>query len=891
MIKQWLHLLICALMFSPLAIVRAQETWSAWMYSPTSGDMTLIDGNGYILEQIKLPLPNRYLAYSFDVSVSASGQRVVYIATDTIHDERKLMIYHAERRRVLLEYQLPAELLAETLSFADEDTNLFNDGELAIAFGYSLQGGGWQLPIIDIQTGQAILILRAGAPNAADLSSSEGVTPIVRRFDGTSVIFTMVNAQNLVNDSTIQTYSWNTQTNAVEVVNTYRALDSDTYLPSDEIIMPLSDTNFADDGYFNQPNALYVYDPIEKEPFAFIANADRGYFWPRFIQNGERVLVGIFDKDGKTAFVVIGRDGTEQAQWNFAENRIISAIRGTADGFAYAADTIDPGGQSHTTLYAVNTFVALDEGKPLFRSDDGSQLRLVWLNDARQWAAPRSLWARAGEVSIATTPTPSPAQDLLTENIREWQAWIYEDNGQAVLINQDGEILDKFLLAFPGSAGDSSPQSMPLYLTASHNGELLAGVFSENGIPRYLQVIDTTLNTASLTYTLPKDGSTSIPSHTIDRAPRATIFNQDDSALAFGFGLGEAGWQISVLDVRRGTTLAELRHDSPPMQSLGTDTGFGVVPVIQRFDGDNVYFTVHPAGALEPPYLSFKWNIATGAVSPNLIYANAQTDSFAPTGEVIMAMIDLRLNNTAKNFSYGQLNALHIYDPLTGTRFPFYNSAELWLFRPIFVQNGERILVGGSNPSGAFTGWAVLERDGRVAGVLPLAGGIWDAAGVGDGFIYIPRDDAANTPNLDIQFVETRAKIDAGTLLYRAPRAGHPQIVWTGYAAKRSPVSAWAQMAPPILVIGGAASETAPRQLVIGGAATVRTTGISALLVRVGPGRDFDVATRLNSGTRVTLVEGPRAVTGENWWKIRTPSGVEGWVIDTADGVKTLVPD
>jgi hypothetical protein len=50
------------------------------------------------------------------------------------------------------------------------------------------------------------------------------------------------------------------------------------------------------------------------------------------------------------------------------------------------------------------------------------------------------------------------------------------------------------------------------------------------------------------------------------------------------------------------------------------------------------------------------------------------------------------------------------------------------------------------------------------------------------------------------------------------------------------------------------------------------------------------VLTRLNSGTRVTIVNGPRTIDDLEWWQIRTPGGVAGWVVGEADGIRTLTP-
>jgi|GEM_PF-1353590 len=47
---------------------------------------------------------------------------------------------------------------------------------------------------------------------------------------------------------------------------------------------------------------------------------------------------------------------------------------------------------------------------------------------------------------------------------------------------------------------------------------------------------------------------------------------------------------------------------------------------------------------------------------------------------------------------------------------------------------------------------------------------------------------------------------------------------------------------------------------------------------------------QIEDGTRLTLLEVPQFANGFRWWKVRTPDGEEGWVVDQIEGVRTLVP-
>jgi len=60
--------------------------------------------------------------------------------------------------------------------------------------------------------------------------------------------------------------------------------------------------------------------------------------------------------------------------------------------------------------------------------------------------------------------------------------------------------------------------------------------------------------------------------------------------------------------------------------------------------------------------------------------------------------------------------------------------------------------------------------------------------------------------------------------------------------------------------------------------------------LRSGPARSFARLGTIGNGTMVTILEGPRNSDGLTWWRIRLPTGGEGWVVDSADGVQTLLP-
>jgi uncharacterized protein YgiM (DUF1202 family) len=83
---------------------------------------------------------------------------------------------------------------------------------------------------------------------------------------------------------------------------------------------------------------------------------------------------------------------------------------------------------------------------------------------------------------------------------------------------------------------------------------------------------------------------------------------------------------------------------------------------------------------------------------------------------------------------------------------------------------------------------------------------------------------------------------------------------------------------------------TTPAGLTVGGQAIVQTTAGDVLNLRSGPARSFALLGTAPNGTVVTILEGPTNADGLIWWRVRLPSGAEGWVVEAIDGINTLLP-
>lgn len=75
-----------------------------------------------------------------------------------------------------------------------------------------------------------------------------------------------------------------------------------------------------------------------------------------------------------------------------------------------------------------------------------------------------------------------------------------------------------------------------------------------------------------------------------------------------------------------------------------------------------------------------------------------------------------------------------------------------------------------------------------------------------------------------------------------------------------------------------------PQQVQVGDSARV-CTAHDQLVVRTQPRRGSTEVTRLEPGTRVTIVDGPVCAQDWSWWKVRTDAGKIGWVAEGGDEV------
>ena len=94
------------------------------------------------------------------------------------------------------------------------------------------------------------------------------------------------------------------------------------------------------------------------------------------------------------------------------------------------------------------------------------------------------------------------------------------------------------------------------------------------------------------------------------------------------------------------------------------------------------------------------------------------------------------------------------------------------------------------------------------------------------------------------------------------------------------PVIPTATLAPTAIIPIVVVASPTPIGLYRGGAAIVAGTG-STLRLRSDPGLQSTTLKTVHDGTRLKILEGPRAADGFTWWRMEDPAdGAQGWAAD-----------
>lgn len=493
----------------------------------------------------------------------------------------------------------------------------------------------------------------------------------------------------------------------------------------------------------------------------------------------------------------------------------------------------------------------------------------------------------------------------------DWSVWVYtQRTGMMRQIDANSNVLREVVLPLPS---DADAAGYPDNVAVSHDGNLFAYLVTRN-VDSILQMLvyDTGISSIMTSFAFPPDAYVSLQGYA-----SPYVFSEMDSQIAFGYGTPAGVWQVLVLDLITNDVFA-LDAGSPLALSGGADAaalGGIVAPIVHAYRGGIIDFSLVVltqafAGS------SFAWDTVGNALTRTDIYPTIFGDTLLMTGEAVVPALDGAFPSRADAFF--PLNTLRAYDTAQMAYFPFFASGDRLIDIARFAQNGELIAVvvaDGDAPEDRVV--ELYRRDGGLWGSYVFAPtSLW---GMFDGFVFTGQSPIDLTAT-DLYYEDTRNTGGDGSVntIWTSPSDEFARIVWTSDNFMIGPTAPtpWAMLGAPMLVgaalaapplptptgdavfipptlaptLAAATVGAAPAGLAVGADALINTTEGDKLRMREGAGRTFAIIRELDDGTRVTLLEGPRGGDGLVWWRVRMADGTTGWVVESVDGIATLLP-
>lgn len=463
----------------------------------------------------------------------------------------------------------------------------------------------------------------------------------------------------------------------------------------------------------------------------------------------------------------------------------------------------------------------------------------------------------------------------------DWAAWVYQpESGQLLRVGSQGTVVSSQRIIAP--TGHALPQN----LVFANDGQQVAYITeSETGFVQQLHVLNLETSTQFPTLQI------SVPDTALRRDDYFVLtkaaFSLDGAYLVYTRMVGGVGWAIDVLEIATGTVLFTLSNTDEIARQY-SPLHPGRVPIVQSVRGDAITFTI--ATGLPITQRSYTWFYSSGILSETVAAPALQAAAFAPTGDIVNPLPDWRFPAEMEifNYSYQQVNSLHVYEMAQQARYPFYTATDLNLQRVWFVQNGEAI-VGEAEIDEIQRVWVVIGRDGAEVRRLPVAG--QDVTGTPDGFVYVT---PAGEESTALVYVNTRTLANAGETVWA--ERGVWRVFWAG-SMTVTDYRAWARLAEPIQDPSGVPSiQATPTVLppfeplrTIGMPIQIYTEEDEYLNLRDAPSKDGTVLALLESGTQAIITDGPVDADGYRWWQIRVGNRT-GWVVEMLPDVLTLIP-
>ncbi len=413
------YLVLLALLLLASQTYAQGSPWSAWLYEQLTGTMTLVNSDGAVLDNFVLPSEVGY-SYSRNVSVSDNGNLFAYVVSSGA-DPFPGFLYIYDRAADDVRYAFEMDSTpTHSLDFSASNLNFSADGT-TFAFSYANSDmSRWWILSIDL-TVFTVEGIRGSDPLPLSLGlRSDFLLPVVQyNRDGQVIVTTVFLATEGLPE--YDAYTWDVAATTMTPNPVYRTLNTDTFLPTGEVIFPLEDARLPMDTseafMFFQLNTLQVYDPAIGGRYPFYTDSTTSFYSARFVQGGERILAGSANAEGVQSWSLLERNGTLVGEFT-ADNPYSTA--GVLDGFLYTSNNLDS--ERRPQLLFVNTRDGLDASETGAAIWTGairdSLVSVVWTSDLLAvGTTPVTAWAQLAApvdplVDVPDTADAAPAGPL-----------------------------------------------------------------------------------------------------------------------------------------------------------------------------------------------------------------------------------------------------------------------------------------------------------------------------------------------------------------------------------------------------------------------------------------------------------------------------------------------
>lgn len=349
-------LLIAAVIIAALP-TQAVGTWSAWLYDAQTGVVWRVDAAGSQSARIQLPAPPAS-DFSERLLISNDARFIGYTL-----DARQFLLYDTVRGRLAFTYTLPEPAFADSFSVG-VSAEQFSEDAGRVAYAYQ-SAGGWRIVVLDTRSGVLVDSLDHGGTLPA-----HGV-PLLFDVTETRVLF------HLPDESAAWTgYAWDTLNDSVSATGMELHDEYALFRRTGDVIMP---GDFSSAAISETPDALLVYHTLSGQAFPFYAEPGASLSDPRFIQNGERIIVSVESGFGSDLRVV-ERDGDTVGTLHAPAD--IRDVYGVPEGLIYTLDS---------QLWYADTRGTLNAGRVL--ADVGQPAHIVAVSGINERVGTYEGWA------------------------------------------------------------------------------------------------------------------------------------------------------------------------------------------------------------------------------------------------------------------------------------------------------------------------------------------------------------------------------------------------------------------------------------------------------------------------------------------------------------------